>query len=105
LNPPASEKELGELIGEVRALGKQVAEMRAENTVEHGEVVRRLEELRQEVGGKASEEWVKDHEGRIDSLESTRDEGKGAAFAVKVAQGVGLFLIAALGIIVAKGGI
>lgn len=94
MNPPASEKELGELIGEVRSLGKQVAEMRAENTVEHGEVVRRLEELRQEVSNKASEEWVKDHETRIDSLESTRDKGAGAAWAVRIGQGIVLFVLA-----------
>lgn len=96
MNPPASEKELGELIGEVRALGKQVAEMRAENTVEHGEVVRRLEGLRQEVSGKASEEWVKDHEDRIDSLESTRDKGSGAAWAIRIAQGILLLALAVL---------
>lgn len=100
-----SEKEFGELIGEVKAIGRQIADMERRNSEEHAAVITRLDGLRSDLDRKASEEWVKEHDGRIDSLEQTRDEGKGAAWAVKFAQGVGLFLIGLLGLLLAKGGV
>lgn len=95
MNPP-SDREFGELSGEVRGLSRQIQEMREANSREHGEVVRRLEDLRNEVSGKASGERVEKVEARTDSLESTRDEGKGAAWAIKLAQGA---IIALLGLL------
>lgn len=77
-------------------MSRRIQEMQEANTREHGEVVRRLEDLSNEVRGKASEARVEKVEERADSLEATRDEGKGAAWAIKLAQGA---IIALLGLL------
>jgi hypothetical protein len=98
------DREFGILIGKVEAIGEQIAEMRRSNTSEHAGVIQRLDALRADLDRKAGEDWVKEHEGRIDSLEKVADEGRGAAKAIRVAQGVGLFLLAALPFLIVKGG-
>jgi hypothetical protein len=97
------DRELGIVIGKVEAIGEQLADMRRSNSAEHAAVIRRLEDVRAEVARKASDVRVDALEGRTDSLEKTRDEGSGAARAIRVAQGVGLFLLAALPFLLVKG--
>jgi phage-related tail protein len=56
------EREFGELIGEVRAIAKQITDLQRNNTAEHEANSRKLERI----------------ENRIDSLEATRDKFGGA---------------------------
>lgn len=99
------ERELGELAGEMRAIGKQLAEMQQRTSADHAAVIGRLDALRVDLDRKASEDWVKEHEKRIDSLEKTRDEGSGAARLIDLAKG-SVVLILAIGAFVAgKGGL
>ena len=100
-----NDREFGELIGSVKAIGEQLAEMRAANSVEHATVERHLTEIRAALTTKADTATIQTHERRIDSLEKTRDEGSGAARAIRVAQGVGLFILAALPFLLVKGGV
>lgn len=99
------DREFGELIGEVKAIGTQLVEMRATNSAEHAKVEGHLTEIRAALASKADTSTIHTHEQRIDSLEKTRDEGSGAARAIRVAQGVGLFLLAALPFLLVKGGV
>lgn len=103
----SDERQLGELLGEVkgemRALRQQMVDMEARNSAEHSAVLRRFDTLGTKLDTKASETWVKEHETRIDGLEAKRDEGKGMAKLVKIAEGVGLFVIAFAGFLLAKG--
>lgn len=63
------EREFGELIGEVRAIAKQIADLQRSNTAEHEANARKLERI----------------ERRIDSLEATRDKFGGVkAFMVGI---------------------
>lgn len=79
------ERELGKLIATVEALGKSIEEMKRANADDHKEVVRALDEMRKEMAKKASEEWVREVEGRTDKLESRAD---------KIAAIVGLAVVA-----------
>jgi hypothetical protein len=99
------DREFGELIGEVKAIGSQLVEMRSANSAEHASVERHLTEIRAALATKADTRTIQTHEQRIDSLEKTRDEGSGAARAIRVAQGVGLFILAALPFLIFKGGV
>lgn len=102
---PASEREIGELIGKVDAIGEQIAEMQRRNSAEHESVIGALREVRVDIGTKASENWVKEHETRIDSLEAIRDEGKGAARLVRFVQGAMGAAVVVLGYLASTGGI
>jgi hypothetical protein len=97
------DREFGELIGSVKAIGEQLVEMRAANSAEHASVERHLTEIRSVLGTKADTRTIQTHEQRIDSLEKTRDEGSGAARLVRVVQGAGALLLAAAALLVGKG--
>jgi hypothetical protein len=101
----ASEREIGELIGKVDAIGEQIAEMQRRNSSEHEGVIGELRGVRAELATKASEEWVKQHEERIDSVESIIDEGKGAARLVRFVQGAMGAAVVVLGYLASTGGI
>jgi hypothetical protein len=99
---PPDEREIGELVTEVRNLGQRFAEMREENAKDHAVVVGRLDKLSGQMEEKAPVEWVRGIDGRVDSLEGDRDERKGKLIVVAailtIIVGpaiVGLFLIAA----------
>ena|SRR4249919_2124046 len=102
---PASEREIGELIGKVDAIGEQIAEMQRRNSADHALVLGALREVRADISTKASENWVKEHETRIDSVESIIDEGKGAARLVRFIQGAMGAAVVVLGYIASTGGI
>lgn len=77
-------RQLGKLEGNVDALNERVAavsenlrELRRENSQDHGEVIRRLDGIRDELLGKAPVERVEAVEKRTDSLEATRDRDGG----------------------------
>lgn len=96
------DRELGELVSEVRSLGERFTEMRDENAKDHAAVVRRLDKLSEQMEGKAPVEWVRNVDGRVGSLENDRAERKGkliviaAILTIIVGPAVvGLFLIAA----------
>lgn|GEM_PF-5429184 len=94
------DREFGILIGKVDALTEQVAELRRTNSAEHAANGERLERLEASL-----REPLKDHEQRIDSLETTRDEGKGAARLVKVGQGAFALALVFLTYLATKGGV
>jgi len=78
-------RQLGRLEGNVEALSDRVGavsenlrELRTENARDHAAVVRTLEEIRGGLQRKADTTRVNDHASRIDSLEKTRDEQRGA---------------------------
>jgi len=98
------EREFGELIGEVKALGTQLSEMQRRNSDEHTSVIQRLDGLRADLDRKAPQESVRGHELRIDSLEKTRDEGSGAARLVRVVQGAGVLGLMLLTYLASRGG-
>lgn len=85
---PGEEQRLGVMVGRVEGrldgVEKHLAEMREEGVAFRGE-------LRQSIGGL---------EGRVDSLEGTRDRGTGRSDLLKGAIGAGLTL---LGIAVTRG--
>jgi hypothetical protein len=99
------DKEFGILIGKVEAISEQIAEMRRSNTAEHASVIGEIRQVRDELATKASETWVKEHETRIDSVESIIDEGKGAARLVRFVQGAMGAAVVVLGYIASTGGI
>jgi hypothetical protein len=92
------------LIGRVDAIGEQIAEMRKSNSAEHAAVIRAVGEVRDALDSKASKSWVKDLDGRTDSLERTRDEQSGAAKLVRVAQGAIVAALAIAAFILGRGG-
>jgi hypothetical protein len=87
-----SEQEFGELRGEVKGIGRALDELRGSNAREHAENGARMErfaaEMRTAVEGKASNEWVREHEDRIRQVEGNWREGKGALRLANVAKGV-----------------
>jgi hypothetical protein len=102
---PASEREIGELIGKVDSIGEQIAEMQRRNSAEHESVIGAIRDVRVDLSTKASENWVKEHETRIDSLEAIRDEGKGAARLVRFVQGALGAAVVVLGYLATNGGV
>lgn len=97
LNPP-SDREFGRLEGKVDELGHRaerveqaVVAAAAASSAEHADVGRRLERL-----GEKFEVAIANLSERTDSLERTRDKGEGAAWAIKIGQGLVLFVIALL---------
>lgn len=98
-------REFGELTGEVRAIGRQITEMKDANSREHAAVIQKLEGVQAGLTQKASENWVKEHEGRINSLEKTRDEGSGAVRLIRIGQGAGFLALAVLTYLAGKGGL
>lgn len=76
------DQKFGELVGEVRAIGRQIARLEESLQLRHD-----------------------NHEKRIDALETIRDEGKGAARFVQVAKGATVFALLLATFVVSKGGV
>jgi hypothetical protein len=87
-----SEREFGELRGEVQGVGRRLDELAKTNAKEHAENGARMErfaaEMRSAVEGKASTEWVREHENRIRKVEGNWSEGRGVFRAANVAKGI-----------------
>ena len=85
-------REFGELRSDVRGIADQVQDLRRVNSEEHQANAARLEgmarDLRRALDTKASEEWVREHEGRIKGIEDHFAEGKGMVRTVGIAKGV-----------------
>ncbi|HET7588586.1 MAG TPA: hypothetical protein VFK14_00150 [Solirubrobacterales bacterium] len=76
-----------------------MSDFQRKSSEEHLKVGEKIDGL-----GARIERMLEGHDRRIDSLESTRDQGKGKAAAVKIGEGVFLFLFAAIGIALTIGG-
>jgi hypothetical protein len=87
-----SEREFGELRGEVQGVGRRLDELAKTNAKEHAENGARMErfaaEMRSAVEGKASNEWVREHEDRIRKVEGKWNEGRGAYRLANVGKGI-----------------
>lgn len=108
MTPPDSQpsgREFGELVGEVRAIGRQLSKMEQTNSTEHASVIAAIGEVRRDLNTKASKTWVKEIDGRTDKLESIADEGSGAARLIRVTQGALVAVLAILAFFAGKGGI
>jgi hypothetical protein len=108
MNPPDSQpsgREFGELVGEVRAVSKQLADMQQRNSSEHASVIAAIGEVRRDLNTKASKTWVKEIADRTDKLESIKDEGSGAAKLIRVMQGAVVAGVAILAFVIGKGGV
>lgn len=93
-------RQIGRLEGNVEALSERIGtvsenlrDLRSENAHDHGEVIRRLEQIHGRLDQKADVARVNNHAARIDSLEATRDKGDGATLVVR-----GIYAFAVLGI-------
>ncbi len=102
----ASEREIGELIGKVEAIGEQLAGMQRRNSAEHASVIARLDGLQEGVDQKVDWRWMKEQKipERLNSLETLRDEGKGAARLVRFVQGAMGAAVVILGYLASHGG-
>jgi hypothetical protein len=87
-----SEREFGELRGEVQGIGRRLDELAESNAREHAENGARMErlaaEMRTAVEGKASNEWVREHEARLRQVEGKWSEGRGAFRLANVGKGI-----------------
>lgn len=103
------EREFGILIGKVEGIGEQIAELRRVNTQEHAANAQRFERLETSVhdalAEKADKIVVNKHSERLRSLETIRDEGKGAARLVRFVQGALGAAVVVLGYVASHGGI
>jgi hypothetical protein len=86
-----SEREFGELRGEVRSIRQGLDDLAASNAREHAENGARMErfakEMRTAVESRASATWVRDQEARVRELEQKLSEGRGAFRLANVAKG------------------
>jgi len=84
---------------------QQMTDMEDRNTREHAAVIRRFDGLEARLDGKVDQGWMSEQRlpQRVDSLESTRDEGKGKRWMVKVGEGIALFVMALVGLLLGKG--
>jgi preprotein translocase subunit SecF len=75
------DQQLGERFARLEAgqeeLGRRIDDMKATGTKEHDEVKALLIDLKEEVGKKADKSDVTDVAGRVDSLETERDQRVG----------------------------
>jgi hypothetical protein len=87
-----TDREFGELRGEVQAIGRRLDELAESNAREHAENGARMERLaadmREAVREKASTAWVREHEARLRQVEGWKSEGKGAFRLVNLAKGI-----------------
>lgn len=104
MTDPEIARQIGRLEGGQRAIERGIADMAAQNSHEHGEVIGEIRALRTEVGKKADSTRVDNHAGRIRSLEDTRKEGSGVARAFRAGQGLLVLGLMALSYVAAKGG-
>lgn len=82
---------------------EQIRLLREENSREHAEVVERLERIDVRLEQKVDHVRVNNHAVRIDSLEQTRDKGRGVILAVATFQSILLLVTAVLSILAATG--
>jgi predicted phage tail protein len=99
-----SGKEFGELRGEVRSIGRHLAEMQERSSRDQTALLTAIDGLRRDINTKASKGWVKEIDERTDVLKSLADEGSGAAKLARVAQGAIGAGIGILGYVLGQGG-
>lgn len=88
---------------QVETLVEQIRLLREENTRDHAEVIGRLEKIDVRLEQKADNIRVNNHAGRIDSLEGSRDKGRGIMMAVVAFQSILLLAVAVLTVLAALG--
>lgn len=98
---------MGRLEGNVEAVverldaqSENLRELRAENQRDHGEVMRRLEQLTVAIGAKADNTRVNDHATRLRTLEDHRSQTVGAAAQNARDQRRAELYVASIGVIV-----
>ena len=94
-----SPRDFGRLEGKFDELGRRMSDFQSQSSIEHVKVAEKIDRW-----GTRLERVLERHDERIDSLESTRDQGKGKAAAVKIAEGILLFIFAAIGFALTIGG-
>ena len=86
-----SEREFGELRSDVKGVADAVKELRRVNSEEHAANAARLQRMEDRLGSaidaKASEEWVREHETRLRSIEDQHSEDAGKSRAAGIAKG------------------
>ena len=102
-----TEREFGELRGEVQGISRRLDELAESNAREHAENGARMErmarDLRAAVEVKADEEWVREHEARLRQVEGKWSEGRGAYRLANVAKGAFLVVTPFLIYLLSKG--
>lgn len=92
MNDGPTEREFGELRGEVQGIRRGLNDLAESNSREHAENGARIErladEMRAAVKGKADSEWVRDQEARLRGVEGQIQEGRGVFRAANVAKGL-----------------
>jgi hypothetical protein len=104
MTDPEIARQIGRLEGGQRAIERSIADMAAQNSREHGEVVAEIRGLRDDISRKADNSRVDNHAGRIRSLEDTRKEGSGAVRTIRAGQGLLALALVVLSYVVGKGG-
>lgn len=99
------EREFGELLGEMKGVRQQISDMQARNSEEHGRVMERLQKVEDKLDRRVDWKWMNEQDlpDRVDRLEAKRDERRGQAALVKIAEGIALFAIALIGLLATKG--
>jgi hypothetical protein len=87
-----TDREFGELRGEVQGIGRRLDELAESNAREHAENGARMErlarEMRTSIDSKASAERVAGFEKRLRGVEDAVTEGKGALRLANIAKGI-----------------
>jgi hypothetical protein len=82
---------------------EQIKLLREENSRDHAEVIERLERLDVRLEQKVDHARVNNHAARIDSLEQTRDKGRGVLMAALAFQSILLIAVAVLSVLAGVG--
>jgi hypothetical protein len=105
------ERQIGELIGDVRSLSKAFDQMREENAADHAAVMKRLDRgeerfdrIEQKLEQKMPVEWGQKFHVRLKAVEDEQAEGKGKrALVTLIMAGVVFPVIAGLLVLIATG--
>lgn len=103
MTDPEIARQIGKLEGGQIAIERSIADMAAQNSKEHGEVVAELRGLRGELARKADNSRVDNHAGRIRSVEDKIKEGSGVARAFRAGQGLIAFALVVASYLAGKG--
>jgi hypothetical protein len=94
------EGKVDETIRRVGNVEEAITDMGRTSTAEHAEVGRKLDEL-----GREFRQSLEARDHRIDSLESTRDKGSGAAKLIEVGKGLVVLVLLVATYFASKGGV
>lgn len=98
-------REFGVLEGKVDALIQQSAKNEERNSAEHGAVMKSLERVETKLDSKVDWAWMREQQlpDRVNSLESFKDKGSGAAKLIEVGKGLAILALMVLTYLAAQG--